>query len=66
VPANGLQGHLGAELGPADDVEEPVLLSQLAVLGERPAGLAHEPDRCALDGLATTCPDQKRLHDDIG
>ena len=61
VAAHRLQRHLGAELGPAADLEEAVALADLAVLGQRPAGLAHEPDRRALDVLAPGGADEKRL-----
>jgi hypothetical protein len=52
VAADRLERHLGAELGLVADLEEVVLLADLAVLGQRAARLAHEPDRCALDVLA--------------
>ena len=66
VPADGLQRHLGAELRLGDDVEQPVTLPQLAVLGQRPACLAHEPHRRVLHRLTATGPDEKRLHDNVG
>jgi len=62
VSADRLQRHLGAELRLRDDVEEPVVLPKLAVLGERAARLAHEPDRRALDRLAPARPHEKRFH----
>src|SRR5439155_2958033 len=62
VTANGLERHLGAELGLRDDVEEPVTLPQLAVLGERAARLAHEPDGRALDRLMPARPHEKWFH----
>ena len=52
VPAHRLERHLRAELRRAGELEERVALAQRAVLGQRPAGLAHEPDRRALDRLA--------------
>ena len=52
VAADRLERHLGAELGLPADLEEAVALADLAVLGQRAAGLAHEPDRRALDVLA--------------
>ncbi len=39
-----LQRHLGGNLGSADHVRKGVLLTDGPVLGERSAGLAHEPD----------------------
>ena len=39
-----------------------VPLADLAVLGQRAAGLAHEPHRRALDRLAARGADEKRLH----
>jgi len=62
VTANGLERHLGAELGLRHDVEEPVTLSQLAILGKRAARLAHEPDGRALDRLTPARPHEKRFH----
>jgi hypothetical protein len=61
-----LQRHLCAELGLSDDVEQAVSLSQLPVLGQRAAGLAHEPHGRVLDRLAPRGPDEKRFHDDVG
>ena len=48
--ANGLQRHLGGELGRANDVEDAVLLAQGPVLRHVAPRLAHEPDRRAFDG----------------
>ena len=59
---HGLQRHLGAQLRVVDDVEQAVALAQLAVLRQRPAGLAHEPHRRVLDRLAAARPDEKRIH----
>ena len=39
-----------------------VPLADRAVLGQRPAGLAHEPHRRALDGLAPGGAHEERLH----
>ena len=52
VPAHRLQRHLRAELRRPRDLEEAVLLSQRAVLGQRAPRLPHEPDRRALGRLA--------------
>ena len=49
VGAHGLQRHLCAELRPAADLEEPVLLADLAIFRKGAARLAHEPDRRSLD-----------------
>jgi hypothetical protein len=54
VRAHGLERHLGTELRLPADLEEGMALAKLAVLGERPARLAHEPDRCPLHGFALT------------
>ena len=42
-------------------VEDVVLLAQLPVLGEAPAGLAHEPHRGAVHRLQPTRPEHARL-----
>ena len=60
VPANRLQRHLGAELGLAADLEERVRLADLAVLRQRAARLAHEPDRRALGRLEPRGADEQR------
>ena len=61
MPAHRLQRHLGAELRLGDDVEEPVALAELAVLGQRAAGLPHEPHGGVLDGLAPRRADEERV-----
>ena len=61
VPAHRLQRHLGAELGLVADLEERVRLPDLAVLRQRAARLAHEPDRRALGRLAARRADEKGL-----
>ena len=61
VAAHRLERHLGAELGLAADLEERVRLADLAVLGQRAARLAHEPDRRALGRLAPRGADEERL-----
>ncbi len=61
VPAHRLQRHLRAELGGSGNLEEAVLLSQRAVLGQRAAGLPHEPDRRPLGRLAPQRANEKRL-----
>ena len=60
VAAHRLEGHLGAELRLRADLEERVLLADLAVLRQRPARLAHEPDRRPLDRLAAGGAHEKR------
>ncbi len=62
VGAHGLQRDLGAELGLPADLEQRVLLADLAVPRQRPSGLAHEPDRGSLDGLEASRSDEKWLH----
>ena len=44
------------------DLQERVPLADRAVLGQRAARLAHEPDRRALDRLAPGGADEQRLH----
>ncbi len=60
VQAHRLERHLGAELGLAEDLEQPVLLADLPVPGQRPPRLAHEPDRRPLDGLEAAGSDEER------
>ena len=55
-PADGLQRDLGRELGRAADLEELVLLAELAELRQVAAGLAHHPHGRALHGLASGGP----------
>ena len=62
VAANGLQRHLCAELGVADEVEERPAGAERAVLGQRPARLTHEPDGRALDRFAPRGADEERIH----
>ena len=45
VAAHRLQGDLGDQVGPAARLEHADALADRAVLGQRPAGLAHEPHR---------------------
>ena len=61
VAAHRLQRHLGAELGLVADLEERVRLADLAVLRQRAARLAHEPDRRALGRLAARGADEEGL-----
>ena len=58
-PADGLQRDLGGELGRAADLEELVLLAELAELGEVAAGLPHHPHRRPLHGLAAGRPKEE-------
>ena len=66
VPAHRLQRHLGAQFGRPGNLPEAVSLAELAVLGQRAPGLAHEPDRRPLDVLTARCPRQKRSHGPVG
>ena len=50
VAAHGLQGDLRGEIGGEARVEHARADAQLAVLGQRPTGLAHEPARAATRG----------------
>jgi hypothetical protein len=61
VSPNGLEGHLGAELGAPADLEEVVALADRTVLGQRPPGLAHEPHGRSLDRLAPNGAHEKRF-----
>ena len=61
VRAHRLESHLGAELRLPADLEERVVLAELPVLGQRPAGLAHEPDGRPLDRLAPARAREQRL-----
>ena len=51
-PAQRLQRDLGGLLGGAARLEDVAIAAQLAVLGQVAAGLAHEPHRRAIHGLA--------------
>jgi len=62
VAAHRLQRHLGAELRLVADLEERVRLPNLAVLRQRPARLAHEPDRRAINRLTLAGPDEPVVH----
>jgi hypothetical protein len=52
VATHRLQRGLGGELGRPRELHQRAAAAQLAVLGQRAAGLAHEPDRHTLDRLA--------------
>ena len=52
VAAHRLQGDLGRQLGLADGVEDAAAAADGAVLGQRPARLAHEPHRHPVVGAA--------------
>ena len=62
VTAHRLERDLCGQLCGAVDLEERVVLADLAVLGQRPAGLPHEPDRGALDRLAPRGAHEERFH----
>ena len=62
VPADGLQRHLGAELGRVRDLPERVPLAERAVLRQRAARLPHEPHGRALHVLTAGGTNQERLH----
>ena len=61
VTAYRLQGELGGELRLGDGVEDVAVAAERPVLGQRPARLAHEPHRCALDARAATRPQERRV-----
>jgi len=54
----GGDGDFGCDVGGAADVEERVVLADGHVLGHVAAGLAEEPDGCAVDGLAEAGADE--------
>src|SRR4051812_16002814 len=60
VTRHRLQRDLRAELRRPRDLEEGMSLANRAVLGQRAAGLTHEPHRRALDGLASRDANEKR------
>ena len=60
--AERLQGDLDGQLGLADRLEDVSLPPGLAVLGEVPAGLAHEPDRGPVDRLAPERSEETVVH----
>ena len=60
--AHRLERDLGAQLRPAADLEEAVPLADLAIAGQRAAGLPHEPDGRPLDRLEASRSDQQRGH----
>ena len=62
VPPDRLKRDLGGQLGRAVDLEERVLLANLAVFGKRAPRLPHEPHRGALDRLAPRGADEQRFH----
>lgn len=49
--ADGLEGDLCGEVGGLDELDESVFFLEGPVFGEGAAGLAHEPDGGAVDGL---------------
>ena len=58
VAADRLQRDLGDEVGRRAGVEHRVALADLAVLGQRAAGLPHEPHRRVRDRLAAAGPQE--------
>jgi hypothetical protein len=61
-PSKGLQGELDGDLGLADRVQDVAIAAELPVLGEVASGLAHEPDRGAVDGLAPERSEESVVH----
>src|SRR3954451_303693 len=64
VPADRLQGDLGDQVGVLAGGEHPGAGPQRPVLGQGPAGLAHEPDRDPADRQPARGPDEVR-HDRV-
>ena len=60
VAAQRLQGDLGDQLGPGARLEHRDALADPAVLGQRPARLAHEPDRGVRHRLPPAGADEGR------
>ena len=54
-----LERDLDRHLGPAAELDEAQLLAQGTVFGQVASGLAHEPDRCGVDGLAEARVEQQ-------
>ena len=51
---DGLERHFGCQVRVCANLEERVTLPECAVLRHVPSGLSHEPDRRAVNGLAST------------
>ena len=60
VPADRLHRDLGGDRGVVAELEQAPGAAQGAVLGQRAAGLPHEPDGRALDGLPAHRADEQR------
>ena len=61
VAVHRLPGELGHQLGLGDGVEDAALPSRRPVFGQRPARLAHEPDRHPFDGEPPARPDERGI-----
>ena len=59
VPADGLHRDLGGDRGVVAELEQASGAAQRAVLGQRAAGLPHEPHGRALDGLPAHRADER-------
>ena len=57
-PPEGLQRDLDGLVWDPDRLEDVAITPEVAVLGEVAAGLAHEPDRRAVDRFSTQCAEQ--------
>ncbi len=53
VAPDGLEGDLHRPIGVGDGIEDRSGAAHLVVLGQRAAGLSHEPDGGGVDGLAS-------------
>ena len=60
--AQRLERDLARELGRLAEIEDGVLLAELAVLGHVAPRLAHEPHRRAIDGLAAARAQEAIVH----
>ena len=56
------EGDLGAEVRRLGELEDPVLLTELAILRERSTRLAHEPDWRRIDRLVPAGAEEAIVH----
>ena len=61
VAAHRLEGDLGGQVGVPHDLEHPGPLPDGPVLGQRPAGLAHEPHRPVGGRFEAAGPQERRV-----
>ena len=61
-PSHGLQRDLGRDLGITAHLEHRMPVTDGPVLRQAPSGLAHEPDRCVIDGPTTGSLEERVSH----